>query len=181
MRMSEWLVSLALFAVTGCGHASPLPPDPPEGPRALEEGSYSALFFGAPLCTPSSRPPGGTQISTNLIAKVESGGWVARTAPGTPGSVVLVLRLQGSSSATTPSVQGSIAGSTPDLGLPGILDPNGVTVSFGSTPSETVNVTGVLYGTHILSGRLTGNILFADSSTSSKTCADAAWSLTRQP
>jgi hypothetical protein len=79
-------------------------------------------------------------------------------------------------------VQGSIAGSTQDLGLPGILDPNGVTVSFaGSTPSEIADVTGVVYGTHILSGTLTGNILFADSSTSSKTCADVAWSLTRQP
>jgi hypothetical protein len=182
MRIYSWLALLALFAAVGCGHASPLPPDPPGSLSGLEEGNYSALFFGAPLCTPSSRPAGGTAISTSLIARVESGQWVARTPADTLGNVVLVLRLQRGSRAATPSLQGSIAGSTSDLGLPGILEPNGVTVSFaGSTPSETANVTGVLYGTHILSGIISGNILFADSSTSSKTCSDVTWSLTRQP
>ncbi len=182
MRASSWLALLTLFAVIGCGHESPVTPEtPPQSAGALEEGNYSALFFGAPLCTPSSRPAGGTAISTNLTARAENGQWVARAALGAAGNVTLVLRLQTGNGAADSSVQGSITGSASDLGLPGILEPSGVTVSFaGSTPSETANVTGVLYGTHILSGIISGNILFEDSNASSKTCSEVAWSLTRQ-
>jgi hypothetical protein len=95
--------------------------------------------------------------------------------------MVLILRLLDAGGAGLPSVQGSVTGSAPDFGVPEILEPNGVTVSFaGPTPAQTADVTGAQYGIYFLSGTISGNILFGDAASTSKSCSHVGWSVFRQ-
>jgi hypothetical protein len=179
------LAIASVAAGVACGSTTVAPSRPGAGELALEAGIYQLSVVGYalsddplfPPCSPLFVPAAGTAVTTHLRLERKGSIWVARSAQASPGSIEFQFRDAGPQGSGR-AVSGLIRGAAPDAPTP--LSPaRDVIVSFGEGAGDGAAVEG---GTDtpvstLLSGRVTGQIRFADVAGATSTCMAVRWIL----
>lgn len=120
---------------------------------------------------------GGTIVTTEVVLSKEIGGWVARSAAGTPGDLSVGFSESGSTVAVV-YLAGSISGTALDMQYNSRDAASGVRITVTGVNGGSAELNGDSgRGSTTASGVLEGRITFADKDGRVSTCTSIAWDL----
>ena len=182
-RVCILVMTASLFSACGGDELSQVS-GPSNRPQTLRPGAYWLHLRGVGISFDPAIPicenpliVGGAAVTTEVTLATERRGWVARSAPGTVGNL-LVAFSESDSNIAIIDITGSITGTALDMQY-NIRDvASGVRVRLAGDTTVLAQLSGESgRGSMIATGLITGHITFTDKDGRVSTCTTILWDL----